>query len=182
MEVIHHESHPDHPLVLKSYDKLYTCDGCKEFGFGSTCRCEKCDFDLHEECAHADQFTSHDFFKNATFEFLTKPPGLRKRLCDGCGREVKGFVYHCKELGWDLHPCCHSLPSKVEFDYVEFRLRDRVTPINMGFVSLTEQEVQLHNWCLTIERERERESQRGVCRVEREARNTLQDFGSGLLE
>ncbi|KAI9156204.1 hypothetical protein LWI28_002146 [Acer negundo] len=122
MEVIH-----PHELELKSYNKLYRCNGCRELGFGLRVRCEQCDFDLHKECAHADQTTSHDFFKNATFKFFTKRPGLRKRGCDGCGRHVKGFVYHCNELGWDLHPCCHSLPSKVEFDYVQFRLRDRVT-------------------------------------------------------
>ncbi|KAI9156266.1 hypothetical protein LWI28_003250 [Acer negundo] len=63
MEVIRQDSHPHHELELKSYTKSYTCDGCKEFGFGSRFRCEQCNFDLHKECTHADQTTRHEFFK-----------------------------------------------------------------------------------------------------------------------
>ncbi|TXG49745.1 hypothetical protein EZV62_025620 [Acer yangbiense] len=128
MEVIRHDSHP-HELELKSYNKSYTCDGCKEFGFGSRFRCEQCNFDIHKECVHADQITRHDFFKNTTFKFFPKPPGRHERYCNACGGDVGGFVYHCEEGGWDLHPCCHSLPSKFKFDYVEFRLHSKVLPM-----------------------------------------------------
>ncbi|KAK0592559.1 hypothetical protein LWI29_021255 [Acer saccharum] len=38
------------------------------------------------------------------FKFLLRPPGQDERWCDGCGKPMRGFVYHCKEEGWDLHP------------------------------------------------------------------------------
>ncbi|KAK0593275.1 hypothetical protein LWI29_034081 [Acer saccharum] len=127
LEVIRHDSHL-HELKLKSYNKLYRCNGCRELGFGLRFRCEQCNFNLHKECAHADQTTSHDFFKNDTFKFFSKPPDRQRRTCcHGCGRDAIGFVYHCEDIGWYLHPCCHSLPCRLKFDYVEFRLRNRVT-------------------------------------------------------
>ncbi|KAK0592014.1 hypothetical protein LWI29_011900 [Acer saccharum] len=70
LEVIRHDSHP-HELQLKSDDNFYGCKGCKELGFGLKFRCEQCNFDLHKDCALANQTTSHDFFKNSTYRFLS---------------------------------------------------------------------------------------------------------------
>lgn len=53
-----------------------------------------------------------------TFEFLKKhhplPSSRYKRYCDACGMEVKGFVYHCFQTGFDLHPCCASLETHLQ--------------------------------------------------------------------
>ncbi|KAL5801470.1 hypothetical protein ACOSQ3_033102 [Xanthoceras sorbifolium] len=68
----------------------------------------------------------HDFFRNSTFEFLFRPPDGDKRYCDGCGKPVKGFVYHCRKKGWDLHPCRMNLPNKLKVKDVKFRLHDKV--------------------------------------------------------
>ncbi|KAK0592095.1 hypothetical protein LWI29_013232 [Acer saccharum] len=121
-----HAGHPHRELVLKSYKKPYTCDGCKEPGIGSRHRCEDCDYDLHKDCMFYKSTTRHDFFPNSAFKFLLQPPGHRERCCDGCGKPVRGFVYHCKEEGWDLHPCCMNLPNKLKVDDVKFKLRDKV--------------------------------------------------------
>ncbi|KAA8539452.1 hypothetical protein F0562_026144 [Nyssa sinensis] len=37
-----------HELELQSDNKRFTCDGCKEQGFGPRHRCERCDYDLHK--------------------------------------------------------------------------------------------------------------------------------------
>ncbi|KAK0572858.1 hypothetical protein LWI29_038217 [Acer saccharum] len=70
--------------------------------------------------------TRHDFFPKSAFKFCLQPPGQNERYCDGCGKPVKGFMYHCKEKGWDLHPSCMNLPKKLKVDCVKFKLRDKV--------------------------------------------------------
>ncbi|TXG49736.1 hypothetical protein EZV62_025611 [Acer yangbiense] len=121
-----HPSNLDHELELKSYDKVYIYNGCKELGIGSRYRCEQCDFDLHEDCMFPKPTTHHALFKNSTFKFFSQSPGGHcERYCDACGKHVRGFVYHCEEQGWDLHPSCVNLPSKLEVDDVEFKLFDK---------------------------------------------------------
>ncbi|KAK2639978.1 hypothetical protein Ddye_027773 [Dipteronia dyeriana] len=124
MREIHADHQHQHQLVLKSYKKPYICDGCKEPGIGSRYRCEECDYDLHKLCIFYKSTTSHNFFLNSTFKFLLRPLG--DRFCDGCGKTVRGFLYHCEEKGWDLHPCCMNLPNKLKVDDVQFKLRDKV--------------------------------------------------------
>ena len=132
-----HFSHPEHSLELKNYKKPYTCDGCKEPGFGSRYRCEACDFDLHKDCMFPAETTTHDFFGNATFKFLPRPPNLKcqekhcrnkcKSYCDACGKVVKGFVYHCAAHNLDLHPCCRNLETKMDIHGEDFWLQDKVS-------------------------------------------------------
>ncbi|KAF3433724.1 hypothetical protein FNV43_RR24827 [Rhamnella rubrinervis] len=138
MEKGNHFSHPDHRLELKTFQKPYRCDGCKEPGFGKRYRCDLCDFDLHQDCMFFTQETSHHFFQNSTFKFFDQPPTPRKscgrnecdeckRYCDACGKPVTGFVYHCEEDDLDFHPCCLNLESKLKINGTKFRLwRDSV--------------------------------------------------------
>ncbi|XP_015876923.3 heat shock cognate 70 kDa protein 2 [Ziziphus jujuba] len=129
--VIRSASHPKHPLELKQFDKPYKCDGCKETGFGKRYRCDRCDFDLHEDCMFLADQKSHASFRGSTFEFLEHPPRKCKqdkyckdceRFCDACGKPVKGFVYHCKKNGLDLHPCCSNLKQEFKIDGKKFSL------------------------------------------------------------
>lgn len=53
-QMMHHFSHPQHPLAEVSSPYLYTCMGCKEYGAGTAFSCQICsDFHLHEFCALA---------------------------------------------------------------------------------------------------------------------------------
>lgn len=131
----YHRSHVEHKLELKSFQKPYKCDGCKETGFGKRFRCDQCDFDLHENCMFLTDKTSHAFFKGSTFEFFEQPPRQCsrnkhckecERYCDACGKPVKGFVYHCRKKGLDLHPCCSNLKEVVNIDGKTFRLCESV--------------------------------------------------------
>ncbi|TXG49735.1 hypothetical protein EZV62_025610 [Acer yangbiense] len=106
------EFHP-HNLERKIYNNRYECDGCREPGFGlRRFRCEQCNFDLHDECAHVIQTTTHDFYKNNIFNFFRKPPD-HSIVCTMCGLSVYGFVYYCEKLKSNLHPCCRSLPTML---------------------------------------------------------------------
>ncbi|KAK4835934.1 hypothetical protein QYF36_016602 [Acer negundo] len=124
-EIFLPEFHP-HNLERKISNNRYECDGCREPGFGlRSFRCKQCNFDLHDECAHVIQTTTHDLYKNNIFNFFRKPPD-HSIVCAMCGLSVYGFVYYCENLKKYLHPCCHSLPSKFKFYHLEFTLRDKI--------------------------------------------------------
>ncbi|TXG49743.1 hypothetical protein EZV62_025618 [Acer yangbiense] len=115
-----------HDLKRKN-SKPYVCHGCRELGSGLKFRCEQCNFNLHEECAHVKQTTTHDLYdKNNIFKFFRKPPDHHSIIyCTVCGGLVEGYVYYCEELELCMHPRCHSLPSKFKLYHLEFMLRDR---------------------------------------------------------
>lgn len=119
----------DHPLVMVNQQRPYTCDGCKTEGIGLRYRCERCNYDLHHQC----MFSSPKLkFQGNQYRFLEKPlPGpnctranycIDCRNCDACGKNVKGFVYHCSDTGWDLHPRCAKLDCKISIGDVTFWL------------------------------------------------------------
>ncbi|KAA8534220.1 hypothetical protein F0562_031587 [Nyssa sinensis] len=125
----------EHEFELQSYKKRFPCDGCKEDGFGSRHRCKYCDYELHNECKNPKPTISHDFFKGYTFTFFEKLPKecgdnyckKQASYCSACGKEICGFVYHCEEKGWNLHPCCSRLPTKRSMDGVSFELRNKAS-------------------------------------------------------
>ncbi|MED6143009.1 hypothetical protein PIB30_002831 [Stylosanthes scabra] len=105
----------------------YSCDGCKERGFGRSYRCQNtnCSYILHEQCANAvlqrENPKTHPFFGAKKFNFLAVPEG-RPWICDACRMEVHGFVYHHREpskdlddTGFDLHPCCLKLRDHISY-------------------------------------------------------------------
>ena len=109
-----HSSHPQHKLRFESSEFPFKCDGCKEVGIGSRYKCTACDFDLHMQCAIPSPAISHSFYTRCSFQFFPRPPGDKPRICDACEREVTGFLYHCKDCGFDLHPCCAKLPMVLD--------------------------------------------------------------------
>ncbi|XP_028763042.1 uncharacterized protein LOC114721383 [Neltuma alba] len=115
-------NHPwhDHPVRLERDEaNPFECSGCKELGSGPRYQCEMdCPFVLHEDCFKArpkDPSRTHPLMGNCRFQFLWEPPGgPESRLCDACGRDVKGFVYHDQyRHKLDLHPCCMNLKSTM---------------------------------------------------------------------
>uniref|UniRef100_A0A0A0KQX2 Phorbol-ester/DAG-type domain-containing protein n=1 Tax=Cucumis sativus TaxID=3659 RepID=A0A0A0KQX2_CUCSA len=126
-----HPSHPWHGLELKNYMKPYTCNGCKEKGFGPRYRCERCDFNLHQACSYTSlRLSSHDYFPGSKFKFLRNPPKpchpeciIR---CDACRKTIKGYVFHCEEDDIDLHPCCRNLKRSYQIEEVKFKLHRKV--------------------------------------------------------
>ncbi|XP_058075574.1 protein VACUOLELESS GAMETOPHYTES-like [Magnolia sinica] len=111
---IFHPSHPHHKLKIQYTETPFSCDGCKEAGIGLKYKCDECEFDLHNVCAMAPTTITHPFYKKCEFQFHIKPPGTVMRICDACGKDVLGLVYHCKGCGYDLHPCCASLPHMLD--------------------------------------------------------------------
>ncbi|KAF6147952.1 hypothetical protein GIB67_001527 [Kingdonia uniflora] len=122
-----HPSHPRHNLKLLHVQKPYRCDGCRKVGVGTKYCCERCDFDLHKDCMFPTTTKVHPFFRNSVFFFRYRQPGSFIRYCDACGDDVRGFGYHCREYGYNLHPCCSNLPRNIQSENVELRLRGNVS-------------------------------------------------------
>ncbi|XP_021680761.2 uncharacterized protein LOC110665079 [Hevea brasiliensis] len=124
---ISHFSHPLHPLKFEYSEFPFKCDGCKEVGIGSRYKCSKCDFDLHMHCAIPSASIFHPFYNKCSFQFLSRPPGDKPRYCNACERDVNGFLYHCNDCGFDLHPCCAKLPMVLDDGEVKLYLYRKVS-------------------------------------------------------
>ncbi|XP_062196152.1 uncharacterized protein LOC133899199 [Phragmites australis] len=136
-EISGHPAHRAHKLKLVATDdRQFRCDGCMERGVGTRYRCEyeRCNFDLHTCCAVAPATLKHPLFGDRAFVFLLEPPATtggkgegrsrrRSRVCDACGEDVRGFVYHCFEADLDLHPCCAHLQELMLQDGQVLKLR-----------------------------------------------------------
>ncbi|XP_022881232.1 uncharacterized protein LOC111398523 isoform X2 [Olea europaea var. sylvestris] len=120
---------------LKTYAKLFSCDGCKMKGSGERYVCNLCGQELHKECRHPTSEVSHENFGGSIFTFLDKPftrLGKKDRrvfskCCDACGKDICGFNYHCEEDNLDLHPCCRKLEKKLVIDGTIFDLETKVS-------------------------------------------------------
>ncbi|KAL6562774.1 hypothetical protein OROHE_005361 [Orobanche hederae] len=115
-----HFSHP-HPLKLTTYlhhhhqqetpNLASSCSACNIKPSGLIYSCTTCNFLLHEECYKMPIKITHPFHKEHIFTLLPKPAypeGLFN--CDACGQTGKGFSYHCKPCGVDLHILCAVMP------------------------------------------------------------------------
>ncbi|KMT07509.1 hypothetical protein BVRB_6g151230 [Beta vulgaris subsp. vulgaris] len=106
----------------------FTCNGCKEMGYGSCYTCtNKCNYHLHTACQNAPPVMCHPFFGQGQF-VLDKsmlPPynhqGLAN-LCVACGTIVQGWRYVLAINGGYtifLHPCCITLPHPTLYAKLE---------------------------------------------------------------
>ncbi|XP_073526052.1 uncharacterized protein [Phyllobates terribilis] len=112
---IDHWGHPQHKLKMEYTEVPFKCDGCREVGIGSCYRCRLCEYDLHVLCALPYAPTlCHPFYSRCCFHFLSRPPGNAPRYCNACHKDVTGFLYHCRECGFDMHPCCAKLPLVLD--------------------------------------------------------------------
>lgn len=119
MPKIQHFSHSQHALRFM-YGSLYTCNGCKESGYGFRYECRPCNFDLHESCARAPKSTLHSCHPQHPLVFKERPVSYARPVshgrpvsrvtCDVCGGKILGFVYECRDCNIDLHPSCAKLP------------------------------------------------------------------------
>nr|XP_043627202.1 uncharacterized protein LOC122598688 [Erigeron canadensis] len=123
---ISHISHPEHLLQYDYTQVPFKCDGCNEPGIGSNYKCTTCNHDLHVHCALPSPSISHPFYRKCTFEFLTTPPGSLPRYCNACQKDITGYVYHCKDCGFDLHPCCAKLPTMLNDGEIKLYLCRKV--------------------------------------------------------
>ncbi|CAL5322487.1 unnamed protein product [Camellia sinensis] len=111
-------------LEKKSYNKRFTCDGCKQKGCGSGYRCKHCDYELHEECMSPKHSISLEIFPGSVFEFCHQPSSTHSRSCDACGSYIKGYFYACNARNLALHPCCSNLKANLCISGMDFILHD----------------------------------------------------------
>ncbi|XP_059627115.1 uncharacterized protein LOC132269912 [Cornus florida] len=118
----------EHDYEWKKYEKRFTCDGCKEDGYGPRYRHKNSDYELHKEChtKSSELKIFHEFLKErSTLKFYKKQK--QPRCCIACGRDICGYVYCEKVKGWSFHPCCSKLKPEFTNNKVIFRLRDKAS-------------------------------------------------------
>ncbi|KAG8480315.1 hypothetical protein CXB51_024701 [Gossypium anomalum] len=106
------KEHP-HKLYLETRNGLFTCDGCKELGFGNCYKCPLaiCDYVLHVACISENGTPlSNSLFENCKFQFYQKNPSTAAPTCLICAFQIQGRMYHCSERKYSLHPYCATLP------------------------------------------------------------------------
>jgi hypothetical protein len=107
-----------HALVLvgpyRFREKGKKCDGCRTSLRESKWSywCEACDFDVHARCAKLRERVVTAFHPYP-LKLLPKSPYPPRHLqCDLCDERMPthGWVYHCTNCKFDLHPACALLP------------------------------------------------------------------------
>ncbi|KAK6140560.1 hypothetical protein DH2020_025704 [Rehmannia glutinosa] len=110
-----HFSHP-HPLKLIPYHHHQhtvnlACSGCNLKPSGTIYSCTTCNYFLHKKCFEMPKKITHPFHKEHSFTLLPEPAYAEGLFnCDACGERGKGFSYHCKPCGMDLHILCAAMP------------------------------------------------------------------------
>ncbi|KAH7284995.1 hypothetical protein KP509_33G006500 [Ceratopteris richardii] len=90
------------------FTEKYICNLCRESGCGPVYHCSHCDFDLHVSCAAMEPVAYH--FTHLDHLLLLAPPDPRKRMCDSCGGDIRGWAFRCDECDFDLHSICAKAP------------------------------------------------------------------------
>lgn len=110
-------AHP-HPLTLHPSNSIRkkSCDACRNPLTDSewSYRCELCDFDVHAGCAKLRQKIQTSFHPYP-LKLLQKSPYPPRHLqCDLCDERMPthGWVYHCTNCKFDLHPSCALIPRE----------------------------------------------------------------------
>ncbi|XVF51812.1 hypothetical protein PTKIN_Ptkin04bG0214500 [Pterospermum kingtungense] len=115
-----------HPCPLLLDILSYTCNACSQHGLEFSYRCERCDFDMHVECAQRPTIDSageeviHHF---THWHPLTLVDQKRKdlevgcriceKLCSGNGSS-NSRVYGCEECNFFLHnSCMTNVPQQL---------------------------------------------------------------------
>ncbi|KAI3972616.1 hypothetical protein MKX01_019274 [Papaver californicum] len=147
---ISHPIHRHHKLKLDYTEIPVNCEGCKEAGIGPWYRCEKCDFDLHKNCAVGPHFITHPFYMKCEFELHYRPPGTIMRYCDACGSDVLGFsschrcggkgsvwAYRSECKNYNLHVSCVKQMLLENWQAMYFKVdQNKVTEIQTRIPNL----------------------------------------------
>ncbi|XP_057530163.1 uncharacterized protein LOC130808714 [Amaranthus tricolor] len=124
-------THPSLQEVNFGERFAFTCNGCRELGYGSCYTCQPhCNYHLHNICRNAPPTMSHPFFKQCQFvldKSIIPPPkhhyyqGL-ENLCVACGTSVQGWRYvHTINGSYPIfmHPRCMTIPYSTLYTRLE---------------------------------------------------------------
>ncbi|KAF8032677.1 hypothetical protein BT93_D1561 [Corymbia citriodora subsp. variegata] len=127
---VHHRLHPKHPLTLLFNSmKTFECNVCNKTGLGFAFQCSECNYNMDVTCFLRNQpcpdvpplegktrklhHFSHD-------HALTLCPLTQqsKKNCKGCGQQISGPAYCCKECDQlALHKSCAQWPRQTEHPF-----------------------------------------------------------------
>ncbi|KAH1045622.1 hypothetical protein J1N35_036406 [Gossypium stocksii] len=105
----------EHDFQLDNNAGVFTCDGCKEIGFGNCYKCSPerpCNYVLHVTCLNEKGTPlSNPLFKNCRFQFDRIRPLSVAPTCRICALDIQGRMYHCIKRKYSLHPHCATLQT-----------------------------------------------------------------------
>ncbi|KAL8251903.1 hypothetical protein R6Q59_035596 [Mikania micrantha] len=107
---IQHSIH-QHVLHKMFMTSEFNCDGCNTGGHGVRYRCSACEFDLHEQCAVAQNRISASHLHPHHHLILVNRPG-DSHLCHVCNGVTNGLSYTCEihACEFDVHTLCIQIP------------------------------------------------------------------------
>lgn len=100
--------------------KVYTCNGCKQYGANIGYKCTDdgsapCkNFTLHEKCATLPEVVPHPYPQIDTSYTFRRTTNAR-HYCYACRDLVRGYVFESENGKQRLHPLCVALPTKLDF-------------------------------------------------------------------
>ncbi|CAO2829449.1 unnamed protein product [Amaranthus hypochondriacus] len=119
-------------LTLVTFEErfAFTCNICRELGYGACYTCHpECNYHVHTDCHMIPPTISHPFFSHSQFVLDQHEPSLTDSCCEACGMGLKGWRYVLTNNGLNsailLHPCCMKLPSTNKVSGVSFTLEDK---------------------------------------------------------
>ncbi|XP_038991809.1 uncharacterized protein LOC120115118 isoform X2 [Hibiscus syriacus] len=115
----------DHPLVLfqlvasEEEDEVCYCLLCGKPVRGWSYSCNECDVYIHKVCAESElqPQLNHPFHPQHPITFSPKSPYQGSHECTLCGRNYRGFVYHCATCRFTLHFNCALLQSSMSANF-----------------------------------------------------------------
>ncbi|XP_042509097.1 uncharacterized protein LOC122084722 [Macadamia integrifolia] len=119
--VLQHFSHV-HPLQLSSLQQQQQedgnqrfCNGCELLCKGQVYRCLPRNYILHKSCAQIPQSIKLPAHPQHPLKLLATPTYADGSfMCDACGRQGRGFSFHCEACEFDIHPLCASIPRRIQ--------------------------------------------------------------------
>ncbi|KAJ8533618.1 hypothetical protein K7X08_006942 [Anisodus acutangulus] len=110
---IQHHFHPNHPLILASYNDhpKFKCPACTQ-KVGAAYHCSACKFSLHRSCAGAPMTLTLGTNKKVSYKLLYSYPyenEMAEIKCSDCSSELnskQSFLYYNFDLDEVLHVQC----------------------------------------------------------------------------
>ncbi|KAG5589679.1 hypothetical protein H5410_040193 [Solanum commersonii] len=125
---IQHHFHPNHPLILASYNNppKFKCRACGHEK-GTKYRCSTCKFSLHRSCAGAPMTFTLDKNKKVSYKLFYSYPYdgemavIKCSVCSGELNSKENFMYYNFNLDEVLHVQC-ALNSETDSYDTKFSL------------------------------------------------------------
>nr|XP_017239913.1 PREDICTED: uncharacterized protein LOC108212706 [Daucus carota subsp. sativus] len=123
--LLHHQGHPEHPLILMPRKSLFKCDACYEKAEDSSYVCTTCDLCIHKKCAFSPLTIPTPAFHHHPLHLFYSIPTMHRyfdRFCNICRQRVhkRFWMYYCHKCTYFVHMrCATSSPTSSSLNEIE---------------------------------------------------------------